>query len=778
MDNSWTTHGNTHNVIVLFDGFYVPRYVYYGAMLVRCSLYRKHIDVCYGCGRLGHRADVCPNPNNKMCRGCSYSNPPQEHLCDPKCQLCGKGHLTGDRKCKAKYKIPYLVKRRQWERRTREEDAAVEAYGNGYNSSSTANYASQDRHLRREGRSASRGAIGGAGKSRSRSSARSRSRSLTGSRASKPRSKSEMRVAAGPGAMQPTGFEVSWADVAASPGGDGAAGRRDGVVVSGGGAPGPGRPVPVEVNTADDSSVETADEREDRPVSSKKAALDPERPTTEPRSTSYERLKKRIENIETSLDERFASQTEQINKLFTVVNNSVAKLAEQMTQAIAALTARMDDFEARPPPLAGRPLRATGKPRETAAAANSDNRRRKRSTNSRVYRATGYINTHASRWLYATKNTHALDNIHNSTRSGSGTAGETNDPVKLAGYKAIDADASSEGQRQRRRRVASTGVMATSPAAAVLVRRNLTVAQRKARGRRLRLVEWDAFRKTRKERERRDRPITNIDEWTETLRADVDAATHEVPPEANLQVIDSRLLHMWEAKQALLKRWKCQRHNRTLRRRIAKLDRDTEEHAFQVCRAQWEETCNGLETQMRGASAWRLFRHLLDPEETKTAQGHKIRRLVRDFGCTPDEFLEAAPVASEQTAKMPEMVTVEGMDINPDDFDGAGWTTALGARRKRDPAKNAAAPAAAKTTANTAQKDDFNARSRSTVQKVVAASRLPRLPKDQIKVIVRPRGGLDVSKADLVLLARALTMAAALTDQEASEDTICVPEFS
>ncbi|KAH7963497.1 hypothetical protein HPB52_021264 [Rhipicephalus sanguineus] len=453
--------GNTDNVIVLFDGFYVPRYVYYGAMLVRCSLYRKHIDVCYGCGRLGHRADVCPNPNNKMCRGCGYSNPPQEHLCDPKCQLCGKGHLTGDRKCKAKYKIPYLVKRRQWERRTREEDAAVEAYGNGYNSSSTANYASQDRQLRREGRSASRGAIGGAGKSRSRSSARSRSRSLTGSRASKPRSKSKMRVAAGPGAMQPTGFvnhgnssqygngsywqrqhqqqqqhqhyksnvqEVSWADVAASPGGDGAAGRRDGVVVSGGGGPGPGRvsgdeleraiqqrlgplehtinelrrenallrdeisklkggaaqrqqhkqqkrqemflepqplppqPVPVEVNTVDDSSVETADEREDRPVSSKRAALDPERPTTEPRSTSYERLKKRIENIETSQDERFASQAEQINKMFTVVNNSVAKLAEQMTQAIAALTARMDDFEARPPPLAGRSLRATGKP--------------------------------------------------------------------------------------------------------------------------------------------------------------------------------------------------------------------------------------------------------------------------------------------------------------------------------------------------------------------------------------------------------------------------------
>ncbi|KAH7940225.1 hypothetical protein HPB52_022502 [Rhipicephalus sanguineus] len=41
--------GNTTNVIVLFDSYRVPSYVKYGGTLIRCSFYRKQLDVCYHC---------------------------------------------------------------------------------------------------------------------------------------------------------------------------------------------------------------------------------------------------------------------------------------------------------------------------------------------------------------------------------------------------------------------------------------------------------------------------------------------------------------------------------------------------------------------------------------------------------------------------------------------------------------------------------------------------------------------------------------------------------
>ncbi|KAH8009723.1 hypothetical protein HPB51_019034 [Rhipicephalus microplus] len=101
----------------------------YGVPL-KCVLYKKQYEVCYLCGQLGHRSDVRISYHVR-CRGCGMTAPPEDHACEPKCKLCGKGHLTADRKCNEAFRTPYTIKKRQWEawrRMEREERKAKDAY--------------------------------------------------------------------------------------------------------------------------------------------------------------------------------------------------------------------------------------------------------------------------------------------------------------------------------------------------------------------------------------------------------------------------------------------------------------------------------------------------------------------------------------------------------------------------------------------------------------------------------------------------------------------------
>lgn len=122
--------GETSAVIVLFDGTRVPNYVKYGPMLMRCVLYRKHHDICRKCGKVGHRGDVCPFPDTRICIGCGQANPDEDHetRCKPKCQLCGGQHVTGGQECTNRFKTPYVVRRRRWERRQQEQKECGEDF--------------------------------------------------------------------------------------------------------------------------------------------------------------------------------------------------------------------------------------------------------------------------------------------------------------------------------------------------------------------------------------------------------------------------------------------------------------------------------------------------------------------------------------------------------------------------------------------------------------------------------------------------------------------------
>lgn len=163
--------GNSNAFTILFEGLRVPRHVYVEAALVPCSLYRKQIDVCLACGRVGHRRDVCPTPDDVLCRGCGKRNPPQDHTCTPVCKLCGGAHPVGDRKCKNRYQIPYLVRKRRQEKATEEKkkQAALQ------------NPESWPEITQTRGRSTSRG------RARTRSTSRRRQSSSRSSSTSRPR---------------------------------------------------------------------------------------------------------------------------------------------------------------------------------------------------------------------------------------------------------------------------------------------------------------------------------------------------------------------------------------------------------------------------------------------------------------------------------------------------------------------------------------------------------------------------------------------------------------
>ncbi|CAN7948516.1 unnamed protein product [Ixodes hexagonus] len=87
-------------------------------------------------------------------------------------------------------------------------------------------------------------------------------------------------------------------------------------------------------------------------------------------------------------------------------------------------------------------------------------------------------------------------------------------------------------------------------------------------------------------------------------------------------------------------------------------------------------------------------------------------------------------------------VTVEGEDITPEELQGAGWRSAFTKRKSSQKCLPAENEQPANTTSGSS---NGGSRTPASVKKrLVAASRMPRLPREHLRVIVRPRGGLNV----------------------------------
>ncbi|XP_077542647.1 uncharacterized protein LOC144155191 [Haemaphysalis longicornis] len=138
-------------------------------------------------------------------------------------------------------------------------------------------------------------------------------------------------------------------------------------------------------------------------------------------------------------------------------------------------------------------------------------------------------------------------------------------------------------------------------------------------------TDWDAFRKLLPT-EQTD--ITDIVEWTNEIREKEKEATRTIETEDNVGRIDSRLAHLIEAKQSIQAKWKTQRTNRKLRKKVAELNREVEAHSRVLCTQQWNEVCNEADSQMHCGKTWSMLKSLLDDSATKSHQHDNLARII------------------------------------------------------------------------------------------------------------------------------------------------------
>ncbi|KAL1428152.1 hypothetical protein MTO96_016952 [Rhipicephalus appendiculatus] len=119
-------------------------------------------------------------------------------------------------------------------------------------------------------------------------------------------------------------------------------------------------------------------------------------------------------------------------------------------------------------------------------------------------------------------------------------------------------------------------------------------------------------------------------------------------------------------------------------------------------------------------------------------------------------------------------VQVDGTDISPTEIsEEAGWCTIAPRERRSSQCKHANPNTAAASQAGVGGTNKAQRGPRAHKQQVLKAGKMPALPRDHHKVVIRPRGGLNVATVGVVRLASALYRAASVSPQDATEDIIC-----
>lgn len=132
-----------------------------------------------------------------------------------------------------------------------------------------------------------------------------------------------------------------------------------------------------------------------------------------------------------------------------------------------------------------------------------------------------------------------------------------------------------------------------------------------------------------------------IDAWTEEIKQAKNKHTKAYSQTEDQPAADKHISHCWEARTALVKRWKKNKTNRKLRKRINQLNKHIQTYSAQLRHEQWMETCEQLQGTLSTGKTWRILRALINPDATKTMTQHKLQALMKEHENDPDKLIES-----------------------------------------------------------------------------------------------------------------------------------------
>ncbi|KAH7949340.1 hypothetical protein HPB49_007861 [Dermacentor silvarum] len=138
-----------------------------------------------------------------------------------------------------------------------------------------------------------------------------------------------------------------------------------------------------------------------------------------------------------------------------------------------------------------------------------------------------------------------------------------------------------------------------------------------------RITDWSAFRTT-------PFPLLpspqDYQAWASYALHTHQSYTRCICTSTSAPAVDPHLLHLWEARHSLTRRWRRYKLNRKLRSRIQALTAEAADYSAQLADINMVDTCMKAAGQMSSKSTWRLFRSLLDPSTTRGETQRQLRR--------------------------------------------------------------------------------------------------------------------------------------------------------